>query len=254
VTTFYLGAHHPDWLARSSVPLFVSRSSLAGRRSLPRAIAPWALDSGGFTELSTHGRWRSTAREYAADVRRFRDEIGMLDWAAPQDWMCERKPVDMLAKTGLTLEEHQRRTLDNYLELRAMAPDLPIIPVLQGWGLGDYWRHFEAYAAAGVDLASLPLVGVGTVCRRQNTAVAGIVLSMLASEGLRLHGFGLKLQGLRLSASHLASADSMAWSFNARRNPPLPGHAHKSCSNCLEYALMWREDAVNAVERGRTAA
>jgi hypothetical protein len=240
---FYLGAHHPNWLSSAGVPLFVSRRSLGKYKKLPRAVAPWALDSGGFTEISMHGEWRSSPAEYVAEVRRFRDDVGQLAFAAPQDWMCE--PV-MIKRTGLSVEEHQRRSIVNYLDLRSLAPDLPIIPVLQGWSIGSYWRHADDYARAGVDLTALPLVGVGTVCRRQNTTTASIILHGLAAAGIRLHGFGLKLQGLRAAADALASADSMAWSYNARRNPPLPGHAHKNCANCLEWALDWREGALSA--------
>ena len=147
----------------------------------------------------------------------------------------------MLKRTGLTVACHQARTIANYLELRAVAPDLPIIPVLQGWALTDYWRHVEAYYAAGVDLGSLPLVGVGTVCRRQSTSMATALLGSLKAEGLKLHGFGFKLQGLRASAGSLESADSMAWSYNARRNPPRAECSHMNCANCLPYALEWRE-------------
>jgi hypothetical protein len=238
---FYLGAHHADWLGRAGVPLFVSRATLARLRKLPRASAPWALDSGGFTELLLHGGWRGGARAYAADARRFRDEVGLLDFAAPQDWMCE--PA-MLQRTGLTVEKHQELTTTNYLELMTIAPDVPWIPVLQGWTMGDYLRHAETYEAAGVELAALTLVGVGSVCRRQATLRTSALFTWLRSDGLRLHGFGLKLSGLRAGALELATADSMAWSYNARRNPPMPGHQHKSCANCLEYALEWRAEAV----------
>lgn len=41
----------------------------------------------------------------------------------------------MLARTGLTVREHQERTIANFLELRRIAPGLPFIPVLQGWAL-----------------------------------------------------------------------------------------------------------------------
>lgn len=109
---FFLGFHHPHQLAHAGVPLFVSHRRLVTMKTLPRAIAPWALDSGGFTELAMHGRWTVTAQDYARAVARYRDEIGSLDWAAPQDWMCE--PV-MLAKTGLTVDEHQRRTIASVL-------------------------------------------------------------------------------------------------------------------------------------------
>lgn len=248
---FYLGTHRPNWLADArfiDVPLFVSRRTLAPMRRLPRAVGAWALDSGGFTELSLHGRWTITAREYAADVRRFRDEIGGLQFAAPMDWMNE--PV-MIARTGLSVAEHQRRTVDNFVELRAIAPDLPIIPVLQGWTMGDYWACQEMYAAAGVDLAAEPLVGVGTVCRRQGTIRANMIMRDLAESGLRLHGFGFKTQGLLGVADALASADSLAWSLNARRNEPMEGHAHlhKKCANCADYALEWRVRLLDQLAR-----
>jgi hypothetical protein len=101
---FYLGAHHPHWLERAPFPLFVSHRRLAARRGLPRAARGWALDSGGFTELRLHGGWLTTPADYVAAVRRYREEIGGLEWAAPQDWMCE--PF-MLAKTGLTVSSVQ---------------------------------------------------------------------------------------------------------------------------------------------------
>lgn len=192
-----------------------------------------------------HGGWTTDARAYAADVRRYRDDIGGLAWAAPQDWMCE---AIMLARTGLSVAEHQRRTVTNFLELRSIAPDLPFVPVLQGWTIGDYWRCAELYQAAGVDLVAEQLVGVGTVCRRQGTATASALVTSLAAEGLRLHGFGFKVTGLLACGDRLASSDSMAWSYNARRHPPLHGHAHKNCANCMEWALMWRADLLSRLE------
>lgn len=245
---FYLGAHHPHWLRTAGVPLFVSRRALGRiRGELPRASAPWALDSGGFTELSMHGAWTLPASDYAAEARRFQDEIGRLEFAAPQDWMCE---PSMLARTGKSVEEHQRLTIANYLELRSLAPEVPWIPVLQGWGCGDYFRHVDAYNAAGVSLNELPIVGIGTVCRRQGTTMAGAVIASLKAEGISLHAFGFKMRGLASSAESLASADSMAWSYSARRNPPIQGHTHLNCANCLEYALDWRAEALAAIERG----
>ena len=240
---FYLGAHQPAWLATAGVPLFVSHSRLAGRRALPRAVAPWALDSGGFTELSLHGGWRISAAQYVAAVRRYADEIGSLDWAAPQDWMCEPQVV---ARTGLSVAEHQRRTVANLIELRELAPELPIVPVLQGWTHGDYLRHVEQYATAGVDLASEPLVGLGTVCRRQATVSIGVLVTTLsdALPGVRLHGFGVKAQGLGMVAGQLASADSLAWSLRGRNEPGCaPGHATES--NCLRFALSWRSELLS---------
>ena len=113
--------------------------------------------------------------------------------------------------------------------------------MVQGWRLADYLACLELYASAGVDLAALPRVGLGSVCRRQSTAEIAVIVTELARRGLRLHGFGVKTGGLHLYGHLLASADSMAWSYAARRAPALPGcTGHKNCANCLTYATRWR--------------
>ncbi|GIJ52462.1 hypothetical protein Val02_93480 [Virgisporangium aliadipatigenens] len=247
---FYLGTHQPHWLARAGVPLFVSDRRLRRYRTLPRARTIWALDSGGFTELSQYGTWTHgpSPAVYARRVRRYRDDIGRLVWAAPQDWMCE--PF-ITAKTGLSVAEHQARTVDNYRQLVDLAPDLPWVPVVQGWTAADYLRCVDRYAAAGVDLAHARLVGVGSVCRRQGTTEVGDILTALHRAGVtRLHGFGFKTLGLARHGHLLTSADSMAWSAQARREPPLPGcSGHRNCANCLTYALRWRSRILAATNR-----
>ena len=147
--TFYLGTHQPAWLRTFTVPLFISHRRLVSYRSLPAARCHWALDSGAFSELSLYGDWTLTPEQYVKAVRRYRDNIGKLDWAAPQDWMCEPQ---IIAKTGLSVIEHQRRTVENCLTLKRLAPDLPLIPVIQGWQLADYLRCIRLYLRAGVDL------------------------------------------------------------------------------------------------------
>jgi hypothetical protein len=253
---FYLGTHKPGWLWNpgASFPLFVSHRALSAYRTLRPATHAWALDSGGFTELSTFGTWRTSAAEYVEAVARYDREIGRLDWAAPQDWMCEPAiihgggPAGFLG-TGLSVDEHQRRTVANFLEVRELWATVsdrpsPFIPVLQGWTMGDYMRCAELYEAAGVRLASQTVVGLGSVCRRQNTVRIGAIVSMFAGE-LPIHGFGVKTQGLASYGAQLHSADSLAWSLDARRSDPLPGHIHKSCSNCLEYADEWRTQLLD---------
>lgn len=238
---FYLGSHVYSWLwdERCDVPLFVSRRTLAGRKSrYPRATHRWALDSGGFSELSMYGEWRTSPEQYVDEVHRFADEIGSLDWAAAQDWMCEPWITE---KTGKTVHEHQRRTVENYLDLIARAPELPWTPVLQGWALRDYWAHVGMYIDAGVDLSALPTVGIGSVCRRQHTAEVEGLIRALHAVGVSLHGFGFKVRGMARVADALTSADSLAWSYAARRQPPLEGcTGHRNCANCMRYALAWR--------------
>lgn len=248
---FYLGTHLPGWLGLSPLPLCVSRRRLSGRKTFRRARAGWMLDSGAFSELHTHGRWELPRRAYVAEARRYQQEIGSLEWVAPMDWMCEPQ---VLSRTGLPVRAHQCLSVANFLELRQLAPELPWFPVLQGWVPEDYQEHVEAYARCGVDLSREPLVGVGTICRRQHTTEAVGVLRDLAGLGLRLHGFGLKLQGLRAARECLVSADSMAWSFDARRLGHKRGAnwcgspAHKNCANCRLFAEHWYERVCGAVE------
>ena len=264
---FYLGTHKPQWLARVSVPLFISRRTLAPRKTLPRAIGPWALDSGGFTELRMYRHWKTDAKQYVAEVRRFAGEIGNLQWAAPMDWMCERSPlgkdkvVDMVERTSLSVAAHQRFTVENFLELKALAPELPFIPVLQGWTPGEYFDCWELYERSGVDLRSEPLVGLGTVCRRQSTlrtppqqlaepahVRTQFLLRDLWEEGLRIHGFGFKVLGLPGCRQYLASSDSLAWSVDARNGRKMDGCPHAKCANCERYALDWREKLLETLE------
>ena len=243
---FYLGTHKvaQHWWEHR-IPLFVSRRTLMGRKTLPRARSHWALDSGGFTELSMYGEWRTSVPEYICDVQRFAVEIDHLEWVAPQDWMCE---PHILAKTGLTVYDHQERTVDNFRRLRDML-GMQVIPVLQGWTLDDYFACWDEYAEQGVELADEPIVGLGSVCRRQDTSYAGRIVRALAGEGLRLHYFGAKVTGLDRFHDVLASADSLAWSYQARREYPMAGCHHKACSNCSRYALRWRARLLQRLDQ-----
>jgi len=246
VAEFYLGTHRPRWLGWLDVPLFVSRNTLAPRKTFPRAIATWALDSGGFTEIHKHGTWHLSASAYADEVRRYATEIGGMDWCAPQDWMCESSA---LAATGLDVAEHQLRTTANFLELR-QALGTVVVPVLQGWSTDDYCRHRDAYEAAGVDLESEHRVGVGSICRRNADADIGSVL--VALQPLRLHAFGVKGSALVRYQDQVASADSMAWSATARNSSiRLPGCSHRTCTNCPRWALRWRETLLRRMAEPR---
>jgi len=245
--TFWLGTHETSWLGKTVVPLFVSARRLRKRKTLPRANGPWALDSGGFTELSMHGEWTVPSMKYAEEAQRWGKEIGGLHWAAIQDWMCE--PV-IREKTGLRVDQHQLRTCASYRELLALAPDVPWAPVLQGWDYDDYFRHVQMYLAGGWDLASLPLVGLGSVCRRQDTAMTEELIRDLHGLGIKIHAFGLKIKGLQRVAPFVASSGSLSWSRQARYAPPLAGVCtHGSCANCIKYALRWRDRVVRIVER-----
>lgn len=258
-TKFYLGTHVVNWLWSEKfrdLPLFVSRTTLSKRKSLKPAVCDWALDSGAFTELLLHGRWTVPARDYADQCLRYRDQLGRMDFCAIQDWMCEKEIIDggriatrQAPGTGLSVLEHQKRTVASYGELRSLEPELPWLPVLQGFTEEDYFRCFDLYQQAGANLVG-KWVGVGSVCRRQGTAEIAAVLKALSSLGLKLHGFGVKAAGLEKAAQYLYSADSMAWSYGARRSKIktpeciAAGAGHRNCANCDVYARQWLERLI----------
>jgi hypothetical protein len=239
---FWLGTHIVKWL-REEEDLFISRRRLTSYKKLPIAKGSWCLDSGGFTELNIFGEWKTKEKEYIKEVERFRDEIGNLEWCSPMDWMCE---PSMLNKTGKTILEHQKLTIKNFLKLRNELGYL-VIPVLQGWERDDYLKCIDMYEYEGIDLSSEMLVGIGSVCRRQNTKEIEDIICCL--EGLNLHGFGVKTSGIKRYGKKLNSSDSMSWSYAARRSKALAGcTTHKNCANCLKYARQWKEKILNLIE------
>jgi len=88
----------------------------------------------------------------------------------------------------------------------------------------------------GVRLARGSRVGVGSICKRNsNPREIATILDGIKRErpDLRLHGFGLKTTALANNyiLSLLYSADSMAWSYKARRE----GGNTNGLSEALEF-------------------
>lgn len=212
---FFTGLHQPSD-ARHFDAAFISVNRLRTRKA-PMVARDWIMDSGAFTEISTHGHYRHGVAEYAAQIRRWGSNgSGRLLAAVAQDYMCEAWIVE---KTGLSVREHQRLTVERYDAL--MAEDcggVYILPVLQGFQPQEYVEHLRAY---GARLTPGQWVGVGSVCKRNADPrqIAAVLLAIKNERpDLRLHGFGLKTTALAQPAIRalLHTADSMAWSYAAR--------------------------------------
>jgi hypothetical protein len=209
---FYVGLHQPSD-ARHFERAFISVNRLRTRKA-PLLTKNWIMDSGAFTELSTHGHYRYPPEHYATTINRWAHDPALVA-VVSQDYMCEPWIV---RKTGLDVAEHHRLTIMRYDALRPLSKPY-VMPVLQGYDPDDYVRHLRLY---GSRLGPFAYVGVGSICKR-NTEVNSIVAVLsgikAARPDLRLHGFGLKTTALASSAVRacLYSADSMAWSFAARR-------------------------------------
>ncbi|RPH76004.1 hypothetical protein EHM76_00185 [bacterium] len=211
---FFVGLYKL-WHARHFNDAFVSVNRLSIRKRKPLGCS-WIMDSGAFSELARHGRYRNSVADYAAEIERVRAfDLGLL-CAVAQDYMCE--PM-ILKRTGLTVHEHQALTIERYAELRELTA-VEIMPVLQGYAPDEYVRHLDMYDRLLRDGA---WVGVGSVCKRNYSKpqeVEHILFEIKRRRpDLRLHGFGLKKTALASAGVRemLHSADSMAWSYAASR-------------------------------------
>lgn len=220
-------------------PILVSYGRLRAAKTLPAASAPWVCDSRAFSEVAQHGRWTVSAEQYAADLIRYADEIGHLEWAAPQDWPVSAK---LLAKTGLTEEEHQRRTVASVIEMRRLVGHrVTIIAVVLGLTAEACLRHIAMYRAAGIDLhAENTVVGVGSLVGRPPKEAADIIRTLYAAGLHHLHAFGVGVRVLEEVGPLLCSIDSAKWSSEARRRGGLCPHGLVTWErNCPRAAQEW---------------
>ncbi|MGH6644635.1 MAG: DUF7221 family queuine tRNA-ribosyltransferase-like protein, partial [Bradyrhizobium sp.] len=242
---FFVGLHQPSDASH------FERACISIRRLWKRVKPIHCLevlvDSAAFTELLLHGRYREGVSVYAQRLYELHTNgIVQIAAAVAQDYMCE--PF-MLAKTGLTVLEHQRLTIERYDHLVAELVSrfgvaaverlpFPVMPVLQGYAPEDYARHVGMYgdrlrserpADVPPELEAVEdrpppgmWVGVGSVCKRNGKPER--ILEVLCAihsvrPDLRLHGFGVKTTSLEHEGvrSLLSTADSLGWSFAARR-------------------------------------
>jgi len=239
-------------LSRLGAPALVSANSLwTGKRwRVSKRLAEvkdLALDSGGFMAHKAHGGFRWTVEQYGDLVQALRP-----CWWAQMDWCCE---PELAADPG-KVSQRIDKTVAYLWRCRAMAAERGIaapLPVLQGWRPSDYTQGpaFER----GFEWPEL--VGVGSVCRRQVRGADGLLAVLAAIDkavpaGVQLHLFGVKSEGLQaageLFPGRVASADSMAWNFGARKDAYKGGFP---CSNQYRAARMgdWYRKQTGGLEQ-----
>lgn len=188
------------------------------RFALPRAGVlegvDAALDSAGFVAAVRYGDYRWTVDDYLDLV-----SVHPWTWWASMDYCCE---PELAADRPLRILR-MAATASLFWVCESAARERGLsspMPVLQGWYPSEYvecsrWMGMDKWPA---------LVGVGSVCRRAVRGPAGVLavveaLDEVLPPHVRLHLFGVKSDALAALASHprIASCDSMAWDFAARR-------------------------------------
>jgi len=217
MTHFYLGTHRAVWLSQTDVGLAVEYASIANRKRMPRATGAWILKAPIAVSVAEHADVLYRADEGTEGMR----------WAASL-----AVPSGRPAHRAGSAAEH-------FVRLRELAPETPVAPGLEGEDVEDYVFCTSVYSANGVELHEEPVVVVGSLEGRDAKDVAAIVRE-LVSQGLRLHAADVKLAGIASYAHWCASVDSSGWRRHAGRQP-LEGCTHRSCADCLAYALEWRK-------------
>lgn len=198
-----------------------------------------ALDSAGFVAMMRYGGYRWTVLAYV----RFAGALRPTWWAAP-DFCCEPQ----IAGDRATVIERVALTAANLELCRRLAADegvAPPLPVLQGWLPEDYER------CAGLMPDLPPLVGLGSVCRRPLGGPSGLIavvrhLDRVLPPGVQLHLFGAKGTAVAALAGHprVASIDSQAWDFAARRERQRNGQASCTVEYRVGYLRRWAGEQV----------
>lgn len=208
-----------------------------------------ALDSAGFVAMHLYWGYRWTLGDYV-------DFAGLMKptwWAAP-DYCCEPE----IARDSKEVLDRVHRTAFKLDWARQVAADRgvkPPMPVLRGWHPEDYLRCADL-------IPELPsLVGVGSVCRRSLNGGAGIInvifkLDANLPRHVKLHLFGVKGPAIKALRGHprIASVDSAAWDYQARREKTENGVTSCTIEYRSYYLCKWYKQqrmALGPFRQGR---
>lgn len=202
-----------------------------------------ALDSAGFVAAVRYG-------EYQWEVEDYLDLVASFPWTwwAAMDYCCEPqlaadRPLRLL-RMAATVARYE--ACASAARRRGLSAPMP---VLQGWTVPEYLLSLDWLA-----LEPTPaMLGVGSVCRRNVRGPDGVLeiidaLDRVLPSSTQLHLFGVKSEALSVLAGHprIASTDSMAWDFAARRQRPTT----RSSAFRIECLDRWVQRQQVRVSRG----
>jgi hypothetical protein len=193
----------------------------------------YALDSAGFTAASLWGDHVFRPEQYADLVLDLHNAGTPPVWAAAMD-LCVEPEVATDREEVLARIMRTAHLYDACTEaFRGRGLPCDPMPVIQGWDRADYEHALDSL---DIDwdriprVGEMPVVGIGSVCRRPLWTSGGATglleiierLDRILPAGVVCHGFGVKSDALSFLAGHprMASTDSMAWNTRVRREHP----------------------------------
>lgn len=203
------------------VPYMLPASSWARKKmrapKLPSHVTHTAADCGGYVATKVWGDYRYTPAQYVDWLATFQPR-----WAATMDYCCE---PDLPVVT----RERQERTTKVAHRFWSEFKRTPWcwVPTIQGWMVSDYIRHVRDLAPLIYEMAEYYgpgsdfRVGIGTLCRRADSAMIRAVVQAVSWQlpGIPLHLWGVKRRSLSAALqTRIVSVDSAAWEGAFGRN------------------------------------
>lgn len=235
----------------------------------------WALDSAGFVAMNllrqkgpqrgmagifpwTYEQYLNFASEMRPAWHSQPDlcmEPDLCIGAEEADWRL-RATATLLFGSLMVLHEWQNQLARETSE--SVVRDLlrPVVPVAQGWNLSQYLRSIdmmmEVWEYWQPWVAPPSLIGIGSVCRRDLHHPEHGLLAILAGlegrlpPGCKVHLFGVKgaaIEKIRSMFDFVASFDSMAWDYGARRKARAAGVSNTMLHRSAEMT-RWMDKAA----------
>jgi hypothetical protein len=174
------------------------------------------LDSGGFSLARENSEYPFSRTDYARVADRCQADL-----VATRDLPCEPQ-VDRTAHA--TNRDRIAWSVTEATTQFRERPDLPWVPVIQGYVVGEYLECVDLLESAKL---VRPFMAIGSLCARRRVDRAWSVIQAVRRRlpDVRLHGFGIDLRFVRDRRIRAAlwSADTAAWKFihddPARRFP-----------------------------------
>ena len=269
-------AHKVNAMISANALVRINNGALQIRKAPIRA-GRWMMDSGAFSQVTKYGDFIMSPEEYVRIAVRFQD-CGDLACIVTQDYMCEPDVIKMLQGMGkkASVRIHQRKTVERYIacadEAHKQGLKVPVMPVLQGWEVEDYWDHYCMYksafmAGSGRMRWNPEWIGIGSTCKRnKNPEIVAQILDSLeyqlrgyfahpwmldAHAGIdfskdKVHLFGYKTTGLKSDRikDRIYSADSFAYDFTNRLN----GKVRKRTDRIKSAKLFGKKIVHNNVQ------
>lgn len=211
-----------------------------------------ALDSAGFVAMARYGfyPWTVTAYMDLAAAAPWR-------WFSAMDLCVEpeiaRDDAEILDRIAGTVRFYIRCLRE--AEERGIADRLA--PVVQGWRPDHYLRCLDRLPGVG----HAPVLGVGSVCRRQVGGTDGVLRVVdtldraLGDAPARLHLYGVKSEAMHALRDHprVASVDSQAYGQTARRAAFAAGQSKTDAFLARHMVAFQRRQVALLAELGQGA-